>query len=173
MLNLLFVLCTWHAYAKLRLHTASTLEGLKATTKLLGNTLREWVKKSCSAFSTRELPRESVARGRRNNAAAAKAQTKREAKTKKQQPVGKSKSKSKGKAKAKETAGKSNKGKQKAEEGLPHSSSRLEKLFNMCTYKLHALGDYVTNIMLFGTSDGWSTQVVSSLHSLVFWVIFY
>lgn len=162
-LNLLFTLCTWHAYAKLRLHTASTLEGLKSTTKLLGKTLRDWIKKSCSAFSTKELPRESVARGRRNTAAAAKAQSKRGAKTKKQAPVSKPRSKKKGKAKAKETATKRDKGKGKAnEEGSNNNSSRLEKLFNLCTYKLHALGDYVTSIMLFGTSDGWSTQVVSA-----------
>lgn len=35
------------------------------------------------------------------------------------------------------------------------------KLLNLCTYKLHALGDYVHNIRLFGTTDSYSTQIVS------------
>lgn len=37
----------------------------------------------------------------------------------------------------------------------------LRKLFNLYTYKLHALGDYVKNILLYGTTDNYSTQVVS------------
>ena len=32
----------------------------------------------------------------------------------------------------------------------------------MSTYKLHALGDYVRSIWLFGTTDNYSTQVVST-----------
>ena len=34
-------------------------------------------------------------------------------------------------------------------------------IFNMSTYKLHALSDYVTSIWLYGTTDNYSTQVVS------------
>ena len=33
--------------------------------------------------------------------------------------------------------------------------------YNMYTYKLHALGDYVVNIWLYGPTDNYSTQVVS------------
>ena len=33
--------------------------------------------------------------------------------------------------------------------------------FNMSTYKLYALGDYVANIWLYGLTDNYSTQVVS------------
>ncbi|KAF8238280.1 hypothetical protein L208DRAFT_1243225, partial [Tricholoma matsutake] len=36
-----------------------------------------------------------------------------------------------------------------------------KKLFNLFTYKLHALGDYVSMIRLFGTTDSYSTQIVS------------
>lgn len=36
------------------------------------------------------------------------------------------------------------------------------KLLNLITYKLHALGDYVAQILLFGTSDSYSTQPVSN-----------
>jgi len=37
------------------------------------------------------------------------------------------------------------------------------KSFNLATYKFHALGDYVRNIRLFGTTDSYTTQLVSSL----------
>jgi hypothetical protein len=37
------------------------------------------------------------------------------------------------------------------------------KILNICTYKLHALGDYVRTIRLFGTTDLYSTQIVSVL----------
>jgi hypothetical protein len=35
------------------------------------------------------------------------------------------------------------------------------KLFNLLIYKLHALGDYVQMIKLFGTTDSYSTPIVS------------
>lgn len=35
------------------------------------------------------------------------------------------------------------------------------KLLNLITYKLHALGDYVAQILFFGTTDSYSTQPVS------------
>ncbi|KIO07071.1 hypothetical protein M404DRAFT_137619 [Pisolithus tinctorius Marx 270] len=41
------------------------------------------------------------------------------------------------------------------------AGSRKQRTFNMGTYKLHALGDYVASIRLFGTTDNYSTQVVS------------
>jgi hypothetical protein len=39
--------------------------------------------------------------------------------------------------------------------------TRQPKTFNLTTYKLHALGDYVTAIKTFGTTDSYSTQIVS------------
>jgi hypothetical protein len=36
------------------------------------------------------------------------------------------------------------------------------KKFSLSTYKMHALGDYVSYIQLFGTTDNYSTQVVSA-----------
>jgi hypothetical protein len=35
-----------------------------------------------------------------------------------------------------------------------------QRIFNLSTYKLHALGDYVRSIWLYGTTDNYSTQVV-------------
>lgn len=52
---------------------------------------------------------------------------------------------------------------QSAKKGTSASGSEGAKLrtFNMSTYKLHALGDYVKSIWEFGTTDNYSTQVVS------------
>ncbi|TFK47771.1 hypothetical protein OE88DRAFT_1635916, partial [Heliocybe sulcata] len=44
---------------------------------------------------------------------------------------------------------------------LPGAHNR--KSLNLSTFKLHALGDYATQIELFGTTDSFSTQTVSSL----------
>jgi hypothetical protein len=124
-LDLLFVLATWHALAKLRLHTTTTIQLLDEATTQLGQILRRFGKVTCAAFDTRELPREEDARGRR--------QAKKKGKS----------DKGKGKSGVKRTSGESK-----------------QKRFNLCTYKLHALGHYVKSIWLYGTTDNYSTQAV-------------
>jgi hypothetical protein len=120
---MLFIFCTWHAYAKLQLHTSSTLEALVKTTRALGASLQEFVKVICSCYAMKELPREEAAQVHcRANVSA------------------------KGKGKAMATSDK------------PNSACGC---FNMSIYKLHALGDYVVNIWLYGPTDNYSTQVVS------------
>ncbi|KIK11502.1 hypothetical protein PISMIDRAFT_122575, partial [Pisolithus microcarpus 441] len=42
-----------------------------------------------------------------------------------------------------------------------HPGTRQLKTFNLSTYKIHALGDYVDTIRMFGTTDSYSTQMVS------------
>ena len=42
------------------------------------------------------------------------------------------------------------------------TSAAQPKSFNLATYKLHALGDYVHSIRLFGTTDSYTTQLVSN-----------
>ena len=128
-LDLLFVLSTWHAYTKLRLHTNTTLNSFNTTTTKLGQFLHLFVSKTCSVFKTREPPREEAARGRRNAVMRAK----------------------KGTAKGKEKAAR---------------TDAKAKTFNLCTYKLHALGDYVNAIWCHGTTDNYNTQVVSALDSI-------
>ena len=71
-LDLLFTLATWHAYAKLRLHTSTTLNTLEKATTLLGTILRHFSRTTCDAYRTMELPQEEAARGRRQAALAAK-----------------------------------------------------------------------------------------------------
>jgi len=108
LLHLLYKAAEWHALAKLRIHTDSTLDLLEAVTREFGRLMRQFRDKTSDEFDTMELPRETSAR--------------------------------KGGAR----------------------SSKKKKL-NLNTYKFHALGDYVATIRLFGTTDSYSTQVVSSL----------
>lgn len=72
MLDILFELATWHALAKLRVHTDKTLDLLAAATETLTSTMRRFLRETCGAFNTRELQKEVAARGRRTAALAAK-----------------------------------------------------------------------------------------------------
>ena len=118
---MLFTLAEWHALAKLRLHTDTTIGWLEQCTTNLGAQLRRFQKHTCSFFATKELPKEEAARGRRRKKKTGSAA----------QPA------------------------PPAASGGPKT-----KLFNLIMYKLHALGDYVRMIKLFGTSDSYSTQAV-------------
>jgi hypothetical protein len=71
-MNLLYTLATWHALAKLRLHTEWSVTYFEAMTKVLGSKLRAFVKSTCEVYDTRELPREVAARGRRKSTLAAR-----------------------------------------------------------------------------------------------------
>lgn len=113
--SLLYIMLSWHALAKLRLHSEITLALLKKTTVLLGKTLRKFQKEVCPHYATFETPRESQARIR------AAAST------------------------ASETVG-----------------GKKTRTFNMLTSKLHALGDYADEIVSYGPTDIYSTQLVSS-----------
>ena len=42
-------------------------------------------------------------------------------------------------------------------------NSKIHKVFNMCTYKLHALGHYIAVIAQFGMTDNNSTQIVNHI----------
>ncbi|KAJ7060479.1 hypothetical protein C8F01DRAFT_988862, partial [Mycena amicta] len=122
-LDALFVLAEWHALGKLRMHTDTTIELLRTSTKELGRLLRRFRDHVCPYFTTKELPTEERARER--------AQARR---------------KSKSKAASRTTT---------------TNASTTKKDYNLFTYKLHALGDYIANILWFGTSDSYSTQPVS------------
>jgi len=70
--TLLFDLAMWHAFAKLRLHTDSTLNDFKDITITLGKSVRLFIKEVCETYVTTELPHEMAARGRREAALANK-----------------------------------------------------------------------------------------------------
>ena len=120
-MDLLFDLAVWHALAKLRLHTESTVRILEAVTTSLGKSRRLFASRSME-YNPRELPKEQAARGRRAAAAAAK-----------------------GKGKGKASTIRSN----------------VIKYLNLATFKWHDLGHVPRAIRLFGSTDGYSTQIVS------------
>ena len=59
-MDLLFVLGNWHALAKLRLHTETTLRHLDSATTNLGIAIRKFHNTTCPAYDTRELPRDET-----------------------------------------------------------------------------------------------------------------
>ena len=67
-LDLVFVMGCWHAYAKLRLHTELTLASFEQVTVDLGILLRHFGTVTCNAFKTTELSKERAARLRRATA---------------------------------------------------------------------------------------------------------
>ena len=116
LLRLLYKAAEWHALAKLRMHTDSTLDLLEAITREFGHLMRQFRDETSDEFNTTEIPCKTGAR-----------------------------------------------------KGGARSSKKKKLNLNLNTYKFHALGDYVSTICLFGTTDSYSTQVVSPirLHSIV------
>ena len=50
----------------------------------------------------------------------------------------------------------------KGKESAAAASQLKVKSFNLATYKMHALGDYVDTIRMYGTTDSYSTEPVIS-----------
>ncbi|EPQ53856.1 hypothetical protein GLOTRDRAFT_78904, partial [Gloeophyllum trabeum ATCC 11539] len=63
-LDVLYLLAEWHALAKLRMHTDTSLQLLDSATTALGKKLRSFKSGTCAAFDTRETERECAARAR-------------------------------------------------------------------------------------------------------------
>jgi hypothetical protein len=64
-MKLLYRAAEWHGFAKMRMHTDSTLKHLDDLTTEFGKLVRDFETSSCSQFTTVELPREAEARKRR------------------------------------------------------------------------------------------------------------
>ncbi|KAG1732431.1 uncharacterized protein EDB91DRAFT_1251784 [Suillus paluster] len=146
-MDLLFIMAHWHGLAKLRMHSDLTLAILDQQMTDLSEQFRKFKATVCAAYSTQELDREVDAQSCRQAKDAAKW-----TETGKANGIGRG------------TAASTNaKGKQKAsaeqllDTPLPRQLRR-KKSFNLQTYKFHALGDYVTSIRRFGTTDSYSTE---------------
>lgn len=63
--SLLYQFAQWHALAKLRLHSESTVTFLEETFKKLSRKLRKFRSFTCTAFNALELPKEKAARQRK------------------------------------------------------------------------------------------------------------
>jgi hypothetical protein len=134
LLILLYSLAEWHAFAKLRMHTEHTLGAMEKATSAIGHGLRSFRDWSHSTFIVKELPSETTARGRRTR-----------------------------KKLLKSTGSKVQLLPAPPPSARPARPSPKVKKLNLFTYKLHALGDYVRTIRLFGTTDSYSTQIVCYL----------
>jgi hypothetical protein len=66
-LNLIFICAHWHGMAKLRMHTDDTLRIFDDLTVHIGAEFRSFNEKTCPAFKTHELRRETEARKRRRS----------------------------------------------------------------------------------------------------------
>lgn len=147
LLTLLYRLAEWHALAKLRMHTEITLQYLEKTTTTIGKELRSFRDTICAAYTCKELPREISRRARR--------QRKKKGHSKQAtQPI----------------IMDLPPGSEMSQDAVPPPIPDIlpkTKFFNLCTYKLHALGDYAQTIRLFGTTDSYSTQIVSQFTSNV------
>ena len=69
-LNLLFELATWHAFAKLQVHTGVMLDLFEATTRSLTATMWQFLQETCETYMTQELPKETAACGQHTAALA-------------------------------------------------------------------------------------------------------
>jgi hypothetical protein len=130
---MLHALIDWHSLAKLMIHTESTVSQLETATSTLGDALRTFKYDVCPQFATKETPSEVAKRQRRAQ-------------------------------KARSRMGESDVGSSEKHPAVAASSGdagkSVPKSFNMSTYKLHALGDYVDNIRKFGVIINYSTQLV-------------
>ena len=120
-MDLLYTLAEWQSYAKLRLHTESTLNEFTGICSQLGKLVCKFLKTTCQKYVTKELPNEISARGRRAALLAAKGITPKQTYT---------------------------------------GESKIVKL-NIATYKGHSLPDYPMTVRALGTTDNFTTQVVS------------
>jgi hypothetical protein len=77
LMKLLYRTAEWHGFAKLRMHTQTTLEHLDSLTNEYGRLMRNFRDLTCLQFDTGELPREVEARKRGQQRARAKGLGKR------------------------------------------------------------------------------------------------
>ena len=136
-LKLLYLASYWHSLAKLRVHTETTLKVLDHVTVLFSKALRHFKEVTCPCFSTVETDREYKARHR--------AAEQRNLKTRQDTNTTVAMTVESTASGARSTS----------------TSGKRPKTFNLLTSKLHALGDYVETIKMFGTTDSYSTQIVS------------
>ena len=136
--ELLFELAMWHGFAKLCLHTESSICTLEVSTMQLGYDLWHFESVTCEAFNMWELPSEEAARGQQTAALANKQGLSRGCVARSSDVT-----------------------------SITPKKRKRKRKFNLSTYKLHALGDYAEAIRAYGTTDNYNTQLVSdALHNL-------
>jgi len=173
LITLLFRLAEWHALAKLRMHIEPTLNHLDDATTAVGNELRSFSKWTLD-FNTIELPKETRTRQRRQCRKAGKWASKVAPNTPVVAQISSPQTSLSGadlqtqtQTLPSDTTPNSLQPVGEAQHlNTPQTTSSPPqpkvKRFNLLTYKIHSLGDYVSMIRKFGTTDSYSTQIVSS-----------
>jgi hypothetical protein len=174
-MKLLYRTAEWHGFAKLRIHTDSTLDHLEELTKEFGLLMRQFRDLCCSQFQTAELPREVEERKRRRQRAQAKQFLALTGTGVRSEPTAVSSNNTSiptahptlstaNAVRVTNTNIKATMSNVTPTPTAPSSSStstsRILKTLNINTYKFHSLGDYVRTIRLFGGTDSFSTQLV-------------
>jgi hypothetical protein len=122
---------------------------MESVTTQLGHELQKFHDITCCAFATKELPKEAAVRQRCQSRAQCKSTSPSHAPSELDQPQIRGQATGAGTLKS------------IPEGGQPAVVlERKKKTFNLSTYKVHALADYVHTIRMFGTTDSYSTQVV-------------
>ncbi|KAH6881005.1 hypothetical protein BKA70DRAFT_1342256 [Coprinopsis sp. MPI-PUGE-AT-0042] len=187
-MELLFLLCNWHALAKLRMHHDQTLEMLEQTTVMLASQFRKFQQETCQRVVTVELQREAQARARR---AASKATTAASDLTVPLAPVQDSFDSMPGVTTAAATATQGSIRLSDSRDSLPPdargqcqastlsteperiepksngSLARREKKYSLSTPKYHALGHYVQAIRSYGTTDSFTSEIGETNHPVI------
>ncbi|KAF6758408.1 hypothetical protein DFP72DRAFT_1065097 [Ephemerocybe angulata] len=159
--RLLFVLAHWHAMVKMKLHTDTTLDIMDTLTTELGEAAHAFSSETCAAFETLELKREYEARKR----------TEARKSTKKNKAGPEASVTDVHVAAVEVTPGRASLtkiqnrvGNQDSQRPKDDADGRRLRTWNLSVPKFHALGDAVSYIRRFGTTDSYSTQISERLH---------
>ncbi|KAI0708940.1 hypothetical protein C8T65DRAFT_740004 [Cerioporus squamosus] len=156
-LTLLFVLAYWHALAKMRLHSDTSVGLLDDTTAILGYELRFFANVTCLHFRTRETQREYEAR-KRGEARRQHANLQGSAGSAPVHPPSGLPS---------TTAATTPSGAASSTSVPAPSGGRRPQTFNLNTIKMHFLGDYTMFIKNVGTTDSYTSQIGEHEHRRV------
>ena len=159
-MELLFTMAHWHGLAKLRMHHDLLLESLDEVTKALGSRLRKFVQSTCTAFDTKELQREYIARTRREARQVPRANH-QTAVSAEQQQAGEASNTTTATTSAEHCVEENLNATSGPASRATTSGGRRHKTLNINTYKLHSYGDYARTIRMYGTMDSYSTELVS------------
>ncbi|KAG6915127.1 hypothetical protein DXG01_013116 [Tephrocybe rancida] len=164
-INLLFQMAHWHGLAKLWLHSSFTLDLLDLKTTVLGDALHEFKHKVYPNFAMWELRWEAAARERREATKAAEKANKQTSKKKVTEGhTASTQIMTAGSQPESQTAGHAGPvnieiAAAKPTVATPHIARKARE-FSLSAYKLHAIGDYISTIQTFGTTDSYSTEMV-------------
>ncbi|KAH6893803.1 hypothetical protein BKA70DRAFT_1534526 [Coprinopsis sp. MPI-PUGE-AT-0042] len=162
-MDLLFLLCDWHALAKMRMHHEGTLDLLESATINLGSQFRKFQTETCQQVKTVELQREAQARARRN--AAKQTSGPRSKSSPDHNPEADASGDPEANTPNNPEADTSST--PSANRPASSPSSRRPKKFSLSTPKYHSLGHYAANIRRYGTTDSYTSEIGETNHPAI------